>query len=255
MYRWKQCSVGYEHVINSWQLRNQHWIHEWTGCKITLYKYSPVEVETKHNLNPTFSVRFCIWRAFHISWRVFLCLSTVPLSWPFFLLSLSLPVPHILILHSPLPLLVFVLLWLLFGLFATVGCWGCGGCWEKIGAGSEGAGCVTFGLLPACGALVQGKVLGSAALGCAGRVGVRARGRVGHRGLGRRTWAGCVHWRSWSFLLRFCRRAAFWRARSSSAAEVGDTGFLGHQRVDEVTLRLALLRQKMARTTLWPQIK
>lgn len=67
---------------------------------------------------------------------------------------------------------------------------------------------------------------------------------MGHWGLGRRAWAGCIHWRGWSLLLGFCGRAAIRRARSSSAAEVGDTGFLGHQRVNEVTLRLVLLRER-----------
>lgn len=88
------------------------------------------------------------------------------------LVHLGLPVSPLVLLLSPLTLLLFVLLGLLFGLFATAGRRGHGRGRQEGGAGGEDAGGVAFRLLATRGALVEGKVLGPAALRRAGGVGV-----------------------------------------------------------------------------------
>lgn len=188
----------------------------------------------------------------------------------------SIPLPVLIFIHLSLsfslPLFIFVLLGLL-GLFAaiavTAGCrrrgrgnvvataggsgGGDGGCRDSTGGegwgGSRGnwlagwarrvaAGRVALRGVPTYRALVQGQILWPPTLRRAGgiwtRAGDRGRAKRGSRAGGR----GCVF-----FVLCFRRMTTRWGGRSS-VTEVGDSGLLRHQRVDEVYLRLAFLKSK-----------
>lgn len=111
--------------------------------------------------------------------------------------------------------------------------------------------------VPAGRALVQRQVLGSAALGGAGRVGVRRQGGLlvrGYGGVGRdgevgggargdtggqgRAFRGGA-----AIVLAAIRRGGGGgRGGRPPVAEVGDAGFLGRQRINEVKIWLSLLK-------------
>lgn len=105
-------------------------------------------------------------------------------------------------------------------------------------------------------ALVHWQVLGSAALGGAGRVGVRRQrgllvggdgrvggdGEVGGRARGDTGGEGRAFGGGTSLFLTAVKRGGGGRGGGPPVAEVGDAGFLGRQRINEVKIWLPLLK-------------